>query len=120
EKDEWLEQEIRKHFPSRTELLRDIEHSTRRIENMQKEKDRLERENRRLGNDLKTAQGKVINYEIDLARYQELVGPLENMPATLMHVLRAAARRFLTSGRSGYEKVTVEELAAKAVENLDK
>src|SRR5690606_9910991 len=46
EKDEWLEREVSKHFPSRTELLRDIEHSTRRLENMQKANDRLERENR--------------------------------------------------------------------------
>lgn len=104
EKDEWLEREISKPFPSRTELLRDIEHSTRRIENMQKANDRLERENRRLE-----------NY---LARYQELVGPLEMMPTSLVDFMQAAAKRFLTSGRSGYEEVDIDVLISRARRNL--
>lgn len=105
EKDEWLEWKMSKNF-------------SLRIENMQKENDRLERENRRLENSLRIAQGKIVNYENDLARYQELVGPLEMMPTTLMYFIRAAAKRFLTSGRSGYKEMDINVLISRAHRNL--
>lgn len=102
EKDEWLEYEISKKFPLRTKLLW-------KVDLQAEERDRLWRE-------LQTTQGKIIAYENDLARYAELAGPLENMPTSLMHTLRAAAKKYITN-KTHYSG-DIRELTSRTLDAL--